>query len=61
MYWTLVLLGLSVSGTVYVGQFEQETACQKAAQEAKAQSLRAICVQVRQPVTPAPAPETAKK
>ena len=61
MYWTLVLMGLTISGTAYVGQFDQEAACQKAAQEAKAQSLRAICVQVRQPVAPAPAPEPAKK
>ena len=61
MYWTLILMGLSISGTAYVGQFDQEAACQKAAQEAKAQGLRAICVQIRPPAAVAPAPEPAKK
>jgi hypothetical protein len=54
-------MGLTISGTAYVGQFDQEAACQKAAQEAKAQGLRAICVQIRQPAAVAPAPEPAKK
>ena len=59
MYWTMVLIGLGISGTAYVGQFDQDAACQKAAQEAKAQGMRVICVQMSKAVTPAPEP--AKK
>jgi hypothetical protein len=59
MYWTLALIGLGISGTAYVGQFEQDAQCQKAAQEAKAQGMRAICVQMFKAATPVPEP--AKK
>jgi hypothetical protein len=47
MFWTLVLMGVSISGVSYVGQFEQEAACQKAQEAARAQSIRAICVQIQ--------------
>jgi hypothetical protein len=59
MFWTLALIGLGISGTAYVGQFDQDAACQKAAQEAKAQGMRAICVQMFKAAPSAPEP--AKK
>jgi len=51
MFWTLVLIGVSISGTAYVGQFEQEAQCQKAAQDARQQSIRAVCVQTTKSAT----------
>jgi hypothetical protein len=56
MFWTIVLIGINISGTAYVGQFEQEAQCQKAAQDARQQSIRAVCVQTTKSTT-----EVAKK
>ena len=49
MLWTIVLIGagLSSSSITYVGQFEQQETCAKAAQEFKAQNIKAACVQVK--------------
>ena len=51
MFWTIVLIGagLYTSGVMYVGQFEQQEACAKAAQEFKAQNMKAACVQIQKP------------
>jgi hypothetical protein len=51
MIWTIVLIGagLYTSGVMYVGQFEQQEACAKAAQEFKAQNMKAACVQIQKP------------
>lgn len=58
MFWTIVLIGagLSSSSITYVGQFEQQETCTKAAQEFKAQNIKAACVQAKSaevPSTPA--------
>lgn len=47
--WTIVLIGAGLSSTTvtYVGQFEQQETCAKAAQEFKAQGMKAACVQVK--------------
>jgi hypothetical protein len=49
MFWTIVLIGVGLSATniTYVGQFEQQEICAKAAQEFKAQGMKAACVQVK--------------
>ena len=49
MFWTIVLLGAGLSSTsvMYVGQFEQQETCAKAAQEFKVQNIKAACVQAK--------------
>ena len=49
MFWTIVLIGAGLSSTsvTYVGQFEQQETCAKAAQEFKALNKQAVCVQVQ--------------
>ena len=49
MFWTIVLIGAGLSSTsvAYVGQFEQQEICAKAAQEFKAQGMKAACVQAK--------------
>jgi len=49
MFWTIVLIGVGLSSTsvAYVGQFEQQEICAKAAQEFKAQNIKAACVQAK--------------
>ena len=49
MFWTIVLIvaGLSSTSIMYVGQFEQQEICAKAAQEFKAQGMKAACVQAK--------------
>ena len=49
MFWTIVLIGAGVCSTcvTYVGQFEQQETCAKAAQEFKAQNIKAACVQIK--------------
>jgi hypothetical protein len=49
MFWTIVLVGVGLSSTnvMYVGQFEQQETCAKAAQEFKAQNIKAACVQAK--------------
>jgi hypothetical protein len=56
MFWTIVLIGAGLSSTsiTYVGQFEQQEICAKAAQEFKAQGMKAACVQAK-------SADTAKK
>ena len=51
MFWTIVLIGvgLSSSSVIYVGQFEQQETCAKAAQEFKALNKLAVCVQIQKP------------
>jgi hypothetical protein len=49
MFWSIVLIGVGLGSTsvTYVGQFEQQEVCAKAAQEFKAQNIKAACVQVK--------------
>jgi len=49
MFWTIVLVGVGLSSTnvMYVGQFEQQETCAKAAQEFKQQNMKAACVQAK--------------
>jgi len=49
MFWTIVLIGVGLGSTsvTYVGQFEQQETCAKAAQEFKAQNIKAACVQAK--------------
>jgi hypothetical protein len=51
MFWTIVLIGvgLSSSSVTYVGQFEQQETCAKAAQEFKSLNKQAVCVQMQKP------------
>lgn len=56
-FWTIAIVTMNVA---YVGQFEDEAKCNKAAEAARLQSLRAICVQVKVPA-PATNPEPTKK
>jgi len=55
MFWTIVLIGvgLSSNSVTYVGQFEQQETCAKAAQEFKAQNIKAACVQAKAVDVPA--------
>jgi hypothetical protein len=50
MIWAIaVILSMSSTSVTYVGQFEQEAACNKAAQELRAQnlsSIKVVCVQM---------------
>jgi hypothetical protein len=54
MFWTLVLMGVSVSGISYVGQFADEATCLKAQEVARAQSVRAVCVQMQRAESASP-------
>jgi len=49
MFWAIVLIGVGLGSTsvTYVGQFEQQEVCAKAAQDFKAQNIKAACVQVK--------------
>jgi len=51
MIWTIVLIGAGLYSTsiTYVGQFDQPEICAKAAQEFKAQNIKAACVQIPKP------------
>jgi len=55
MFWTIVLIGVGISsGSItYVGQFEQQDICAKAAQEFKSQNIKAACVQAKSAEVPA--------
>jgi hypothetical protein len=55
MFWTIVLIGVGLSSTsiTYVGQFEQQETCAKAAQEFKALNKQAVCVQAKSAEVPA--------
>jgi hypothetical protein len=50
MIWTIAIIGgMYASNVSYVGQFEQEAACNKAAQELRTQnlsSIKVVCVQM---------------
>lgn len=54
MFWTIVLIGAGMSSTsiTYVGQFEQQEICAKAAQEFKVQNIKAACVQAKSAEVP---------
>ena len=50
MIWTIaIIISMTTTSVSYVGQFEQEAACNKAAQELKTQnlsSIKVVCVQM---------------
>jgi hypothetical protein len=50
MIWAIAIIGgMYASNVSYIGQFEQEAACNKAAQELRAQnlsSIKVVCVQM---------------
>ena len=50
MIWAIAIIGgMYASNVSYTGQFEQEAACNKAAQELRAQnlsSIKVVCVQM---------------
>jgi hypothetical protein len=50
-FWTIAIIASSIQ---YVGQFEDEAKCNKAADAVKAQYVKAACIQVK-------SPEVAKK
>lgn len=59
MIWAIaIIISMTTTNVTYVGQFEQEAACNKAAQDLKSQnlsSIKAVCVQITKPA------EAAKK
>ena len=59
MIWAIAIIGGMYANNVsYVGQFEQEAACNKAVQDLRSQnlsSIKAVCVQISKPA------EAAKK
>lgn len=59
MLWAIaIIISMTTTNVTYVGQFEQEAACNKAAQDLKSQnlsSIKAVCVQITKPA------EAAKK
>ena len=50
MIWAIaIIISMTTTNVTYVGQFEQEAACNKAAQELRAQnlsSIKVVCVQM---------------
>lgn len=50
MSWVIaIIVSMSSTNVTYVGQFEQEAACNKAAQDLKSQnlsSIKVVCVQM---------------
>ena len=50
MIWAIAIIsGMYASNLSYIGQFEQEEACNKAAQDLKSQnlsSIKVVCVQM---------------
>ncbi len=50
MIWAIaIIISMTTTSVSYVGQFEQEAACNKAAQELKTQnlsSIKVVCVQM---------------
>jgi hypothetical protein len=50
MSWVIaIIVSMSSTSVTYVGQFEQEEACNKAAQDLKSQNLssvKVVCVQM---------------
>jgi len=50
MIWAIaIIISMTNTSVSYVGQFEQEAACNKAAQELRAQnlsSIKEVCVQM---------------
>ena len=53
MIWAIaIIVTMTTTNVTYVGQFEQEAACNKAAQDLKSQnlsSIKAVCVQISKP------------
>ena len=50
-FWTIAIIASSIQ---YIGQFEDETKCNKAVETIKAQYVKAVCIQAK-------APEAVKK
>jgi hypothetical protein len=50
-FWTIAIIASSIQ---YVGQFQEETACNKAVESLKTQYVKAVCIQAK-------SPEVAKK
>jgi hypothetical protein len=59
MIWAIaIIISMTTTNVTYVGQFEQEAACNKAVQDLRSQnlsSIKAVCVQISKPA------EAAKK
>jgi hypothetical protein len=53
MIWAIaIIISMTTTNVTYVGQFEQEAACNKAAQDLRSQnlsSIKTVCVQMPKP------------
>ena len=59
MFWAIVLVGLGVTSpsVVYVGQFQDEAACQVAVKDLQRQGFKGTCVQLQKPAVTAEVPK----
>lgn len=62
MFWAIVLVGLGVTSpsVIYIGQFQEEAACQVALKDLQRQNFKGTCVQ-QQKATVTPSVEPTKK
>lgn len=60
MFWAIALIGMGIASpaVTYVGQFQDEAACQVAAKDLQRQNFKGTCVQLQKPAVAA---EAAKK
>jgi hypothetical protein len=51
MFWAIALIGMGITApaVTYVGQFEQEAACQVALKDLQRQNFKGTCVQIQRP------------
>jgi hypothetical protein len=60
MFWAIALVGMGIASpaVTYVGQFQDEAACQVAAKDLQRQNFKGTCVQIQRPTATV---DTAKK
>ena len=62
MFWTIVLVGMGITSPsiVYIGQFQEEAACQVALKDLQRQNFKGTCIQQQKGTAPSSADPTKK-
>jgi hypothetical protein len=57
MFWAIALIGMGIASpaVTYIGQFQEEAACQVALKDLQRQNFKGTCVQLQRADAPAPA------